>query len=94
MAVILNPPYTKQDVEWFDNANIISAKELQVGDVIEMEYGDFDNIVTGVVDAVYEPKDNSNFWRVDFYYFGSNKVTEAYTMPWGKEKVVGRVVAK
>lgn len=50
--------------------------ELSKGDVIRVEFGDYDNWVTVVVDKVED--DDNNWSKLTCHYPGTNKPVEMY----------------
>ena len=67
----------------------IQQKDLKKGDIIRFIFGDFDNVVTGIVDNV-EDDGTPYGCKVEFRYLTSNRYEVMYGHGWSLVDVVDK----
>lgn len=78
----------ENNVIMYDKPIIKKMKDIEYGDIIETEYGDFDNFVKVVVTNMEKTKDGSI--RTTGVFLLNNEPFEGYNLRDEDDKVIGK----
>ena len=78
-----------ENVNIFDKPIYKKDNDLSIGDILETEYGDYDNWVKIVIDKI---ELNNTWTKITGHYLLTNNSFEGYQFVSTKNKVIGKVV--
>lgn len=80
------------NVIMYDEPIFKKTLDLEEGDIIKTEYGDFDNIVKIIVTGV--DKVDSSSIKITGVYLMNNDPFEGYSLREGREEVIGKYIGE